>query len=55
MALINLAVSSTENHVVWMESFNIGFLQAKKALASATLLQHPKENAAIAVTVDALD
>jgi len=49
------AVSSKTKLIEWTDERNIAFIQAKEALAGATLLVHPKLDAPTALTVDASD
>ena len=48
-------IANNNKILQWSDSPQTSFTQAKQALANATLLHYPKNNAATAVTADASD
>ena len=55
MAPIYQAIANTNKILEWTHELQLAFEQAKRALASATLLQHPHPEAPLSLSVDASD
>ena len=51
----SVKLSRSPNFLEWTETLQAGFVQAKEALAHATLLQHPFPDAPLCLSIDASD
>ena len=52
---VHQAIAEQRKSLQWTESQQTAFANTKKALADATMLQHPYADAPLALSVDALD